>query len=176
MGSYRLSVSPFSWLSALINWHFRKRDLSEIKRHLLWELLELQPADTDSGILKLWSARLKIEKFIKDKNARSHDYYSFHLSKIVIGAVEKWGCLLRQNCCTTTRWRRQDPETKRLQCGKGYFEAVNCNCQEHLPAPEQQGHFPSACATAPADFRHLLKGIEHGEWGTLCSCSCGTSL
>ena len=49
-------------------------------------------------------------------------------------------------------------------------------CQEHLPRTEQyQGHLPSAsaetepCAAAAADCQHALRGIQGGEWGTLCS-------
>ena len=40
---------------------------------------------------------------------------------------------------------------------------------------QQEGHLPSAsaetepCAAAAADCQHALRGIQGGEWGTLCS-------
>ena len=50
-------------------------------------------------------------------------------------------------------------------------------CWEHLPASEeqQQGHLPSVCAAAAADLWHFLKGIQCGEWGTLCSRETGVT-
>ena len=50
-------------------------------------------------------------------------------------------------------------------------------CQEHLLATEQQQqkHLPSGSveiqpyAAAAADLQYPLRGVQGGEWGTLCS-------